>query len=89
MRLPSVLFKIQGLAVVMAVAAVALGGWILLLRDSGATRTFAPPRPNKGNVIMEGVDINWKHRGQLRPVRPSGGQRLMPPEFLGGEAPWK
>ena len=82
MRLPSA-FKIRCLAVLTAVAAAVLGASILLIRDSGATRTAAPPRPNKGYVIMEGVDINWNRPGHLIPDRPSSGQRLSPPDFQG------
>jgi hypothetical protein len=83
MRLPSALFKIRGLAVLTAVAAAVLGASILLIRDSGTTRTSAPPRPNKGYLIMEGVDINWNRPGHLIPDRPSSGQRLSPPDFQG------
>jgi hypothetical protein len=87
MRFPNVLFKIRGLAVLMAVAATVLGGLILLQRGSVATRTSAPPRPNKGYVIMEGVDINWNGPGHLTPDRPSSRQRLLPPDFQGDEKP--
>ena len=87
MRFPNALFKIRGVAVLMAVAAIVLGSLILLQRGSVPTRTSAPPLPNKGYIIMEGVDINWNGPGHLIKDRPSSGQRLSPPDFLGREEP--
>jgi hypothetical protein len=85
MRLPSLRFKIRGLAVVATVMAVLVGGLILLLRDSAPTETSVPPRPNSGYVIMEGVDIN--SNGPLHSISglPFKRQRLLPPEHQSGE----
>ena len=79
MRLARVRFTIRSLMGVVAVAALLLGGAIILLRDTAAPPPPAPARP-KGGVIMEGVDINYRPRGerQLLPGKP------IPPEIYRG-----
>ncbi len=74
MRLGRVQFTIRSLMSVVAVAAVLLGGAILLLRELAPTRPTTSPRPKKTRVIMEGVDFNTK-RGPVAPYGPTRGGR--------------
>ena len=87
MRLSSVLFKTRGLAIVVAITAVLLGGMILLLRELTPVRTFLPRRVNTGSVIMEGVDINWNRPGDFTRLRYAGDKPLVPPDLQRGVAP--
>jgi hypothetical protein len=79
MRLAHLRFTIRSLMGVVALAALLIGGAILLLRDTAATPPPLPARPKSG-VIMEGVDINWRPRGE-RQVLP---RELLRPELRGG-----
>jgi hypothetical protein len=68
MRFARAQFTIRSLMGVVAVTAMLVGGVILLLRYSAASR----PRlqsPSKGGVIMEGVDINWRLTRERRGSR--------------------
>ena len=83
MRFPIKRFRNRDLAVVAAVTAVLVGGWIFLLRESASTRPSAPPRPKNRSVIMEGVDINSNGPGHPWPAPPLGEQRpLLPGQDL-------
>jgi hypothetical protein len=79
MRLARVRFTIRSLMGVVGLTALLIGGAILLLRDTAATRSPLPNR-SKGGVIMEGVDINWRPRGE-RQVLP---REFLPAELHGG-----
>jgi hypothetical protein len=59
MRFARAQFNIRSLMGMVAVAALLVGGAILLLRYFVRTKTAFPSR-TKGGVIMEGVDINWR-----------------------------
>jgi hypothetical protein len=79
MRLARVRFTIRNLMGVVGLTALLIAGAILLLRDTAATRAPLPDR-SKGGVIMEGVDINWRPRGE-RQVLP---REFLPAELHGG-----
>ena len=79
MRLARVRFTIRSLMGVVGLTALLIGGAILLLRDTAATRPPLPAR-SKSGVIMEGVDINWRPRGE-RQVLP---REFLPAELHGG-----
>jgi hypothetical protein len=97
MRLARVRFTIRSLMGVVGLTALLIGGAILLLRDTAATRSPLPDRSTGGvimrgrnvepikpefkpvrpkGVIMEGVDINWRPRGE---------RQVLPREFLPAE----
>ena len=101
MRLARVRFTIRSLMGVVGLTALLIGGAILLLRDTAATRPPLPDRSKGGvimggrkvepiepeiipvrpkGVIMEGVDINWRPRGE-RQVLP---REFLPAELHGG-----
>jgi hypothetical protein len=99
MRLARVRFTIRSLIGVVGLTALLIGGAILLLRDTAATRPPLPDRSKGGvimegrnvepiklrikpfrSVIMEGVDINWRPRGE-RQVLP---REFLPAELHGG-----
>jgi hypothetical protein len=101
MRLARVRFTIRSLMGVVGLTALLIGGAILLLRDTAATRSPLPDRSKGGvimegrnvkpilefkpnrpkGVIMEGVDINWRPRGE-RQVLP---REFVPAELHGGQ----
>ena len=72
MRFARAQFNVRSLMGIVAVAALLVGGVILLLRYSVATWPALQSRL-KGGVIMEGVDINW---------RPKSERHSSPPEPL-------
>ena len=102
MRLARVALTIRSLMGVVGLTALLIGGAILLLQDTAATRSPLPDRSKsgvitegrsvepieleiksyrfKGGVIMEGVDINWRPRGE-RQVLP---REFLPAELYGG-----
>jgi hypothetical protein len=69
-----------------AVTIVLVGGAVLFLRGSARTGPTLAAQPNKGYIIMEGVDINSNGPGHpkpalLKPALPSRRQQLLPPEI--------
>jgi hypothetical protein len=79
MRFARAQFNIRSLMGIVAIAALLVGGVILLLRYSVATRPALPTRL-KGGVIMEGVDINWRPKIE----RHSSPGKPLPSEFPRG-----
>ncbi len=88
-RLRSTILCLIGVA---AGTAILVGGAILFLTESARIRPSLAPQPNKGYIIMEGVDINSNGPGHqkpslLKPGLPSRTQRLFPPDIQSGRRP--
>jgi hypothetical protein len=78
MRFARAPFTIRTLMGLVALTAVLVGGGMLLLRYTAVTRPPLPARSRDG-LIMEGVDINWRPRGEY----PAPPRSLLPPELPG------
>src|SRR5271156_5964958 len=94
MRLARLRFTIRSLMGVVGLTALLIGGAILLLRDTAATRSPLPDR-SKGGVIMEGrnvepIELEFKPDRSKSGVimeggdinwRPRGERQVLPREF--------
>jgi hypothetical protein len=91
MKTPIVRPKVFRLAAFAALVAVLAVGAILSLRGTSPTSNTAALQHRKGDVLMEGVDINSNGPGHPRPdLRldpPSGSRRRFPPELGRGQRP--
>jgi hypothetical protein len=87
MRFARALFTIRSIVGAAAITVVLVGGSIVLRRHPARTTSPLPSPPNKGGVIMEGVDINSNGAGAPEQERHSPPRTLFPPELRGDRRP--